>query len=136
MLRLPGPRRSLLALLALAALGVTACNKAASEVACERADDIIEGVADIDEAVRDGELDDAREDVRDLRRDFDSLVRRMPAIDNTAEDSIEPLIGPADAAIIGLEMAGTVDEIAVALDAGRQAIEAIALETDSALACT
>src|SRR6187431_1731821 len=126
MVRRPGSRSSFIALIAVTVLGVTACNnESATEVVCDRAEDLTHGVTEIDDAVKAGELDDATEAVRELRKDFDGLVRRLNGIDNSAADSIEPLIGPADAAILGLETAHTIDELSTALAAGAGAIDAI-----------
>lgn len=126
-------------MLAASVAGLSGCSKASNaltnELVCEAAEDIADTVGDVAREVRVRDLDDAQDEVRDLRREFDRLDGRVDRLSDSQRKEIEPLLAPADAAIAGLEAATTLDEMSAALDEGRPAIDALASTVESTLRC-
>lgn len=125
--------------LAFSTAGLAGCSKASNaltnELVCEAAEELGETVADVAREVRVRDLDDAQDDVRDLRREFNRLEGRMERLSDAQRKEIEPLLAPADEAIAALEAASTLDEMSAALDDGRGTIDALAAGVESTLRC-
>lgn len=123
----------------LAGAGVAGCSKAkdtaAREIMCESADDLGDGVRDLAIEVRLNDLDDAREEAADMRREFNRLNNRMNRASSSERQAIEPLLQPADAAIAAFEAATTIEAMSAALDSGRGAVTALAKGVDTTLRC-
>lgn len=119
----------------LAGLSLFGCSQAKAEVACERAENLKEGTSGISQEVRGRDLEDAREDAGELRRDFDRLDARVGELSEANQETIQPLLQPADEAIAALEAATTLDEMSAALDAGRASIDALTSSIETTLEC-
>lgn len=119
----------------LAGLSLVGCSQAKAEVACERAENLKEGTSSISKEIRGRDLDDAREDAGELRQDFDRLNARVDELSEANQETIHPLLQPADEAIAALEAATTLDEMSAALDKGRASIDALAAGIETTLKC-
>lgn len=108
-------------------------SEVATVIACERAEDLKEAVEEIAEEVEDNDLEDAREEITDLRRDFDSLSSRVERLGDAERGAIEPLLAGAASAITALELASDVAGLQAALAAGGADIEALAPTVDTTL---
>jgi hypothetical protein len=120
---------------ALTAMSLSGCSTAKTEIACERAENLKEGVSEISRDVRTRDLNDARQEAGELMRDFDRLEARSGELSESNQSTIEPLLQPADDAIAALEAATTLDEMSAALDTGRAPIEALVAGVETTLNC-
>lgn len=125
------------ALLLPALVGCSDSSKAkiAKEIVCDRAEDIREALDEVAEEVADNDLADAREEIAELRSDFNSLSSRTDQLSESNRDAIKPLLADAETALASLEAAPDIAGIKAALDSGRGAIEAVATTAESTLSC-